>query len=363
MFSPTTENHPLVPFRVLKLSPEAIFLKICVINFIFFSGCTKAVSPLVKQTRICLGTIVEITVADRDKSPQFVNGAIKEAFTEIERIDDLLSRFKPKSDISRINADAYKRMTKVSPETINLIEKSVTFSRLSNGAFDISIYPLLEIWGLTGNPVFDIPTAEELTEAMDKVGYQNIDIIKQQQSIFLGRPAMKLDLGGIAKGYAVDKAIAVLKRTGLNNALVNAGGDIYCLGRRSETEKWAVAVQDPRKPEGILTTLEIEGRAVATSGDYQKYVEINGKRYSHIINPKSGYPCTDLPASVTVLAKDCLRADALATSTFVLGPQRGMDLINQLKDTEAILISAKGEGLDILSSRGLENNLLQLSAP
>ncbi len=327
-------------------------------GFLFLSGCSRVASlPLIKMARPCLGTIVEITVADKDKPRGIVNRAIKKAFTEIERIDDLLSRFKSESDIGRINADAYNRPTKVSPETISLIEKSIMFSQLSDGAFDITISPLMEIWGFEEKHKKHIPTAEQLKQALDKVGYQNIDIIKEEQSVFLAQPAMSLDLGGIAKGYAVDRAIAVLKQEGIESALVNAGGDIYALGGRDKDKKWQIAVQRPRKKDTILTVLEIEDRAVVTSGDYQKYIEIDGRRYSHIINPKSGYPCSEVPASVTVLTEDCVSADALATALFVLGPQEGIGLVNQLENTEAIVVSSQEEKLDILLSRGLKGKL------
>ena len=324
--------------------------------FIFCSGCTQP--GLVKKAHACLGTIVEITVADKDKPRAAINEAIEEAFAEIRRVEDLLSRFKSDSDISRINADAHKRVTKVSLETISLLEKAILFSQLSDGAFDITVYPLMEIWGFTGNGSKYIPQPEQITEVLHSVGYQHIDIIKQEQSVFLGRQGMSLDLGGLAKGYAVDRAIAVLKQKGIKNVLVAAGGDIYALGVRRKSRKWLVAVQHPRKKNAVLTTLELQDEAVATSGDYQKYIEIKGKRYSHIINPEIGFPCDDVPASATVLAKDCLSADALATAIFVLGPEKGIDLVDCLENTEAIVASSwEDDTLDILLSRGLKGRL------
>lgn len=333
--------------------------KILIVSFIFlfFSGCTKTSSPLIKKAHACLGTIVEITVADKDKSAEFINNAIKEAFTEIQRVEDLLSRFKSESDISRINADAYVRATKVSEETISLLEKSILFSQLSDGAFDITVYPLMEIWSIVEKDKEQIPTASEVKSTLNRVGCQNIDIIKQEQSVFLAREGMSVDLGGIAKGYAVDRAVSILKQEGIKNALVNAGGDIYALGQADETKKWKVALRRPRKRKDFLTVLELKDKAIATSGDYEKYIKIDGRRYGHIINPKSGYPCTDRPASVTVISEDCLRADALATSIFVLGPEKGINLVNQLKDTEAIVASVEKDKLDIRVSQGLEGRL------
>ncbi len=326
-----------------------------VVVSIFFSGCTRP--ALVKETRTSLGTITEITVADKDKSHNVIDNAIKLAFAEIERVEGLLSKFNSRSEISRINAEGYIHPIKVSPETISLIKKSIEFSRLTNGAFDITVGPLMKLWGFGKKYNTHAPTPEQLKQALERVGYKNIDIISEEQSVFLTRPAMSLDLGGIAKGYAMDKAIAVLRKEGIEAALLNAGGDIYCLGGRDKNKKWQVAVQHPRKKNSILTILELEDMACATSGDYQKYIEIDGRRYSHIINPKSGYPCTEVPTSVTVLAEDCVSADALATSIFVLGPRKGIDLVNRLENTEAIVVSVREEKLEILLSRGLKGKL------
>ncbi len=284
--------------------------------FIFFSGCS---GPAVKKTRTLLGTIVEITVVDRDKPRRAINRSLEKAFREIERIEQLLSRFRPGSDISRINRDAYLRPTKVAFETIALIEKSIRFSQLTDGAFDITL---------------------------ERAGYRNIKILKQRQRVSFANAGMKLDLGGIAKGYAVDKAIEVLKQEGIKNALINAGGDIYGLGLKDRQGSWQVGLQHPRKKDVILAVLELEDRACATSGDYE--------RRGHIINPKTGYPCKDAPASVTVLAEDCLTADALATSVFVLGPEKGINLVNQLEGPEAIVVSVREDKLDISVSQGLD---------
>lgn len=335
--------------------------------FVFLSGCAQP--HLVKKVQPALGTIVEITVADKDMPRRVATQAIEKAFAEIKRVEDLLSKFKSESDISRINANAYIRPTKVSSETITLLEKTILFSQLTNGAFDITVSPLMQAWGMRDKQKKRYrPSEKELKEALDRVGYQNIDIIKQKQTVFLTHPGTSLDLGGIAKGYAVDKAIAVLREKGIKNALINAGGDIYAMGTRDEQKKWRVALQHPRKEGVTLTVLELKDKACATSGDYERYVEIEGNRYSHIINPKSGQPCTAAPASVTVLAEDCLGADALATSIFVLGPEAGVNLINQLKNTEAIvaglqegkpcLPAAQGQDkLNILLSQGLKGKL------
>ena len=332
--------------------------KLCVLFLvsILFSGC--AGEGRAKRSKNLLGTIVEITILDQDKPQQLIDNAITSAFSEMQRVESLVSRFVLTSDISRINADSHKRATKVSLETIALIEEAILFSRLSDGAFDITIYPLIELWGIRQIEKKELPTSEQINVALGKIGYQHIDILKKQQSIFLGREQMSLDLGGIAKGYAVDKAIDVLKKFKVRSALINAGGDIYCLGQKGQDDKWRIGIQDPRKKRALLGTLEIKDKAVATSGDYENYIRIKTKKYSHIINPESGYPLYGVPASVTVLAKNCARADALATALFVLGKEKGIALVNQLQDTEAIIVSiGENEKLDIALSRGLEGKL------
>ena len=301
----------------------------------FFTGCAEPPLSLIKAAQPHLGTVVEITVADKEKSDQSIHQAIEEAFGEIERIENLLSKFRANSDISRINSSPSGQKVKVSFETIELIEKSRRFGRLTDGAFDITVQ--------------SAPT--------EKPSFRKVRIDKRNQTVLLAKPGMVLDLGGLAKGYAVDKAVAILKKEGITSALVNAGGDIYALGRPRESEGWQIALQHPRQPKAVLTVLEIENKAVATSGDYQRYVKIDGQRHSHIINPHTGEACADVPASVTVLAADCLTADALATSVFVLGPQEGISLVNRLKGTEAIVVGAEEDELDILLSRGLEEKI------
>jgi thiamine biosynthesis lipoprotein len=316
------------------------------------SGCKQA-GP-VKKTQPALGTVVEIMVADEDKSQRNINAAIGKAFSEIKRIEGLISKFDFQSDISWINARGCVEPAKVNPETINLIENSIKFSQLTDGAFDITARPLIELWGFEGTPGENMPTALELAETLEKVGYKNIKLNRQENVVSLTRPEMSLDLGAIGKGYAVDRAAAVLRQEGIKSALVNAGGDIYCLGRRSKTEKWEIAVRHPRKKEGVLALLELEDQAVATSGDYEKYFMIKGKRYSHIIDPRTGYPCASTPAGVTVLADSCFAADALATSILVLGGIKGIELVNHIEKTEAVAVDVDKGKSNIFFSKGFK---------
>jgi thiamine biosynthesis lipoprotein len=256
-----------------------------------------------------LGTYVEVVSGERS--------AGKIAFSEIKRIEKLLSKYDPASELSELNNSG---RLKVNPDTLYIIERAKYFWEKSDGAFDITVAPLMDLWGFTDKK-YRKPTQTEVERVLGVVGSDKIIIDKEKSVVELKIPAMKLDLGAIAKGYAVDCAIKRIKGNGIKNCLINAGGDIYCLGD-SYGVPWKVAVQDPRK-SGLLDNLELKDAAVATSGDYAQYFIKDNKRYSHIMNPRTGYPSDSGVVSVTVIAPDCLTADALATAIFVLGKEKG----------------------------------------
>jgi len=197
-----------------------------------------------------------------------------------------------------------------------------------------------------------VPTEEEIEEAISLVGYQRI--ILEGNQIRLEKEGMQIDLGGIAKGYAVDKAIEALEKNSIKRALVNAGGDLYALGTDPQGEKWQIGVQDPREEDKIIDIIKVKDKAVATSGDYRRYFTLEGKRFSHIVNPKTGLTVQDVPMSVTIIGPDATTTDALSTGVFVLGPEEGMKLIESLPGVEGMIIS---EGMKKLTSQGWEKFL------
>ena len=275
-----------------------------------FLGCSA--KPYIKETKLLMGTLIEITCQDKE--------AIKEAFKEIERLENLLSKFNPKSEISTINK---QKELLASETTCDIIKKAIYYSEISGGAFDISIAPLSDIWKKAISEK-SLPKHEIVLEKLNNIG--NDKIIIKECFITLKNNA-SLDLGGIAKGYAVDKAIKKIRDMGIESAMVNAGGNIYCLGKK-QNKKWKIGIQDPRNPNRITNKIELENQAVATSGDYEQYFEVENKRYSHIINPKTGYPVNNGIISVTVIANDATTADILSTSCFVLGEENSKKLIN-----------------------------------
>jgi len=295
---------------------------------------------LSKHTEIIMDTTVEITTIPFDEK------AVREAFNVIKETNNLMDDYKRDSEVYILNRQGENR---VSPFTLEVVKKAINFSKLTGGAFDITCKPLVDLWRRAGKEK-RLPSPQEIKEALFLVNYKNI--ILEDNLIKFKKKGMGIDLGGIAKGYAVDKAIEILRKEGINKALVNAGGDLYALGRGPQDKKWRIGIQDPRHKGKIVRIIKVEDKAVATSGDYERYFLINGQRHSHIVNPHTGMTVENIPMSVTIIASDTTTADALATGVFVLGPYKGMDLINSLSNIEGMIISETSEGMEIVTSRG-----------
>ncbi len=295
-----------------------------------------------KQTEMIMGTLIEITVIPANEK------AIREAFEALKKVDALMSTYKEDSEISILNREG---KAQVSEETLEVVEAAIEFSRLTDGAFDITVGPLINLWKKAKKEE-KAPTEKEIEVAISLVGYQRI--ILEGNEIRLEKKGMQIDLGGIAKGYAVDKAIEALKKNGIKRALVNAGGDLYALGRAPQGGGWSIGIQDPRDEDKIIDIIKVKDKAVATSGDYRRYFTLEGKRFSHIVNPKTGLTVQDVPMSVTIVGPDGTTTDALSTGVFVLGPEEGMKLIESLPEVEGMIII---EGMKKLTSEVWEEFL------
>lgn len=279
-----------------------------ILVFSFLSGCSQR--PLYKDSRLMMGTIVEVVSPDKR--------AIEIAFKEIERIENMLSSYKDDSEISRLNRIG---RIEASPEALFVIKKAGEFWRETAGAFDVTVAPLLELWGFRdGN--YRVPERSEIKEALELIGFDKVKI--SGNIIEFKIKGVKIGLGAIAKGYAVDRAIRELRLAGIKSALINAGGDIYCLGDKFG-KPWRVAINAGQQA-GFAGYLELKDKAVATSGNYEQYFFAGDKRYSHIFDPRTGEPADTGIAGVTVIADDCLTADALSTGIFVLGGEEGRKL-------------------------------------
>lgn len=291
------------------------------------------------RTLKLMGSRFDITVvAD---SPAQGNQYIDLAVKEISRIERLISEWDPASETSEINRNAGIRPVQVDAELFGLIERSLAISKLTDGAFDISYASMDRIWKFDGS-MKAMPSPEAIQASVAKVGYRNIVPDKARSTVFLKLPGMKIGFGAIGKGYAADKAKALLMGKGVPAGIINASGDMNTWGKQPEGKDWEIGITNPLDKNKVFGVFPLKQGAVVTSGTYEKYVTFNGKRYSHIIDPKTGYPTTGI-ISATVFAPKAELADALATSVFVMGIDVGLDRLSQLPGVECIIIDENGK--------------------
>jgi thiamine biosynthesis lipoprotein len=316
--------------------------------FFFLLLCPHTSNPsdLFKYHQVAMGTVIEITLIADDE--EAANKASLQAFQEIKRIETLMSPWLDSSDVTRINRSAGKERVKVSPETFEVIQKAQEISELSEGGFDITIGPLTELWRKARKKKIP-PSIEEVKEKLGLVNFKNIET-DQEGKVFLKKKDMAIDLGGIAKGYAVDRAFELLKSLGYRNLIINAGGDLR-VGGLKNNQPWSIGIQNPRESQKLLARISVSDMAVATSGDYERFFNYEGKRYHHIFNPKDGFP-TEGCQSVTIVTKDCITADGLATAVFVLGAEKGYSLCQKLEGVDCIIVDKEGKTIFSPSLKG-----------
>lgn len=298
-----------------------------------FNSCGKRIYS---KTFLLMNTLVEIKVLERDEDK--AQKAIKATFEEMKRLVGLMNNYDKKSEISLVNQSGIKG-TVVSNELLEVVLESIKFSKLTKGAFDITISPLFKCWKFSKEDP-RIPSLETIKEAKKKVGYQNVKVDLKNRKIALEKGAA-LDLGGVAAGYITKKACLKLREMGISCALVNAGGDIQVIGSNFNMP-WKIGIQDPRDKRKIKKVVKIIDKAVATSGDYEKYFILDGKRYHHILDPQTGYPAKGC-ISVTIIAPDAFLADILSTGVFVLGWKEGIKLVEKIKGVEGYIITDNKE--------------------
>ncbi len=308
------------------------------ILLVFLTGFSLASQPY-KRTLKLMGSRFEITVVANSETE--ANHFMDVAIEEITRIEKLISSWDPNSETSAVNAAAGKNPVKVSPELFKLIQRAISISKLTDGAFDITYASMDRIWKFDGS-MKEMPSEEMIKASVEKVGYQNIVMDEANSTVFLKKEGMKIGFGAIGKGYAADKAKELLISKGVVAGIINASGDMNTWGKQPNGKDWMVAITNPMDKNKAFALLPIEHGAVVTSGDYEKYVNFNGKRYAHIIDPRTGYPATGI-ISATVFAPKAELADALATSVFVMGIDAGIDRINQLPHIECIIVDDQGK--------------------
>lgn len=294
-----------------------------------------------------MGSRFDISVVANDSVDG--NKHIKSAIEEIKRIENLISSWDPNSQTSKINKSAGIESVFVDKELFQLIERALKISQLTDGAFDISYASMDRIWKFDGS-MTKMPSKESIKKSVEKVGYQNIVLNKEKQTVFLKNEGMKIGFGAIGKGYAADKAKALLIEKGVVAGIINASGDLNTWGTQPDGKDWMVAIVNPLNKDKVFSWMPVNNSAVVTSGNYEKYIEFNGVLYSHIIDPRTGYPSTGI-LSVTIFTLTAELADALATSVFVMGVDTGLDFINQLKGVECIIIDKDNK---IITSKNIE---------
>ncbi len=302
-----------------------------------------------KRAQMHMGTLVSITaVADSEERAQAATTA---GFHEIKRLEQLLSTWLPDSELSRVNRFAGLQPVAVSGETIELIDRALNIAHLTEGGFNIAVGPAVEAWSITEQE--RVAPEAELEQLKPLVDYRKIELDKTQRTIFLPQAGMRIDVGGIGKGYAADRAAEAMRRAGAKGGVVALSGDIKAFGSLPGAKGFPVGIQHPRREGDVLALIELVDEAISTAGDYERYFERDGVRYHHILDPDTLQPSRACQ-SVTVIAADGIMADGLDTGLFVLGPERAMTLVEQLPGVEAVIVDAGGR---VSVSSGLRNRL------
>jgi len=346
-----------------KVKTSIAYILVAVIVLTAIAIVCKKSSALVdldSGQRVIMGTFVRIiAVADSESTAR---KSIDAAFEKFKIVDDLMSTYKSQSQITAVNNNAFKAPVKISPPFMDVLLKSIEYSKLTDGAFDVTVGPVIKLWR-DAEKAQKLPTPEQITQTKAKVGYEKLILDPNNMTTKFAAEGMQIDLGAIAKGYAIDQAIEAMQAAGAAGAMVDAGGDIRCWGKpQPGKDEWMVGLQDPTKADqtgletSIMLILKLDNMAVATSGDYQRFEIIEGQKFSHIIdrNKAAG---TDGLTSVTVICEKAVDADALATSVSVLGLDEGLKLIESLQNTEAILIESNSTQL--IKSSGVDKFILE----
>jgi len=307
-------------------------------------------------TRQYMGTVARFDFLCEGPGDSAVQDYITKARKRLDSIENRLSIFLPSSEVTAINNDRLKSIVTPSRDVYTLIKKSMYFYGITEGAFDITVAPLTETWGF-GADAFTCPSRRRIETILDHVGMYKIRVDEDKKAVIFDDPLVAVDFGAIAKGFAVDEAIRLAEEQGLENGIINIGGDLYCLGKNGAGKPWSIGIKDPRIEKGIIATIRISDMAVATSGIYENFRIRGQKRFSHIIDPRTGSPVSNDVSSVTVVAPDCVTADALATAILVLGSAGGKELAEKIPGAECLLIINHGRGPSMTYSSGMKKYL------
>ncbi len=300
--------------------------------------CQTSEAAEARSARTKMGSRFEITAVHSDEATAW--RAVEAAYAEIDRLEAMISSWRDSSETSAVNRGAGGEPVEVSAELLHLIGRALKVSALTDGAFDITFGGVGQLWNFKDETP-ELPDPKAVEAALTHVGYQRVRLDRDSGTVRLEH-GMRIGFGAIGKGFAANRAARVLRERGIKAGVINAGGDLLAFGRRETGGPWTVAIADPLDRDSTFARLAVSDGAVVTSGDYESFFEIDGVRYSHILDPRTGYPVRQL-RSVTILCPDAELADALATAVSVLGKERGLGLVNRLEGVEALVVDARGE--------------------
>jgi thiamine biosynthesis lipoprotein len=312
---------------------------------------------LVATTRPSMGAEARLTAWTSDE--RAARAAFDDAFRELERLEGLMSVWRDDSDIVRVNEAAGKEPVKVTQEVFEALREARRFGDVTSGAFDVTFGALSDIWKFDHDQDNKVPSAADIQRRLPLVNYKRLTLDEAARTAYLSRRGMRAHLGGIGKGYAIDRVAGILRQRGLTSFMIQFGGDMYVAGIPG-TRQWRVGIQDPRgEGNASFATMELTDAAVSTSGDYERFFLKSGVRYHHIIDPRTGQPARG-SRSVTIVADTSTTADALSTGVFVMGPVEGMALIERLPKVEGVIVT---DGNEVLVSSGLKGRLTIRAQP
>lgn len=317
------------------------------------ASCSSAAVRPISKTEFVLDTACTISIYD--KAPANI---LDRAFGVINHVNKTMTIDSPDSELIDVNKAAGLHPVKVDPELYAVIKDALRYARLTHGAFDITVGPLTKLWGIgRGNEV--VPPEAAIKHALSLIDYRDVVLNDAAHSVYLTRPGMVIDLGGIAKGYAGDQAKALLENAGVHHALIDLGGNIVAVGSRPDGSPWRIGIQDPNSPRGnYVGIVSVANESVVSSGQYERYFDYKGKRYGHILSTVSGFPISNGISSTTIIAASSTDADALSTSVFALGIEKGLSLVNSLPGVEAIILTDDNR---VYLSKGMENGAFRIT--
>ncbi|RCW71898.1 FAD:protein FMN transferase [Saliterribacillus persicus] len=330
-----------------KILAIILFSSIIIVGCNGTTGEEEVSTQPFKQTEFLLGTVVTVKIYDEDKE-----AVLQEAFTLMEELEAKISTSIEDSEINKINQQAGKEAVKVSEEVFNLIESGKAYSEKANGSFDITIGPLTSLWHI-GYEDAKKPDQSEITEILSYIDYEKIEMNEDNQTIYLEQENMQLDLGAIAKGFIADRINELFEEKEVSTGIIDLGGNIYVRGEHPRQDNWTIGIQNPFEGRGELVgKVTGENISVVTSGIYERYLEVDGKQYHHLLNPIDGYPFDNEIAGVTIISEKSIDGDALSTLVFSKGLEGGLQAIEEMDDIDVIIVTKDKE---VYLSEGFTN--------